>query len=110
MRVHTLYADAGTAVIQIENLADEEMEGVFEIYARPMADPSDESRKKVGLVNDGAVTTVSPHATVTLPITLLPAEHLEIALEFGATPGARRAVLTGHGSWPRRLTGLEARP
>jgi tRNA threonylcarbamoyladenosine biosynthesis protein TsaE len=41
---------------------------------------------------------------------LLPAEHLEIALDFGATPGARRAVLTGHGSWPRRLAGFEARP
>ena len=75
MRVHTLYTDEGSAFIQIENLADEEMEGVFEIYARPMAEASDESREKVALVDGGAVTTVSPNATVTLPVTLLPGEH-----------------------------------
>ena len=75
MRVHTLYTDEGGAFIQIENLADEEMEGVFEIHARPMADAPDESREHVGLVDGGAVTTVSPNATVTLPVTLLPGEH-----------------------------------
>ena len=51
------------------------MEGVFEIYARPMAEASAESREKVGLVDGGAVTTVSPNATVTLPVTLRPGEH-----------------------------------
>jgi hypothetical protein len=75
MRVHTLSTDEGGAFIRIENLTDEEMEGVFEIYARPMADEPDEGREQVGLVADGAVTTVSAKATVTLPVTLLPGEH-----------------------------------
>ena len=75
MRVHALSTDEGGAFIRIENLTDEEMEGVFEIYARLMAGAPDESREQVGLVADGAVTTVSAKATVTLPVTLLPGEH-----------------------------------
>jgi hypothetical protein len=75
MRVHTLSTDEGGAFIRIENLTDEEMEGVFEIYSRPMADAPDESREQVGLVADGAVTTVSAKTTVTLPVSLLPGEH-----------------------------------
>ena len=75
MRVHTLSTDEEGAFIRIENLTDEEMEGVFEIYARPMTDAPDESREQAGLVADGAVTTVSAKATVTLPVTLLPGER-----------------------------------
>ena len=74
LRVDTLYTQAGNTFIRIQNLAEEEMEGVFEVHARPMANTSHESREKVGLVNGGAVTTVSPNATVTLPVTLLSAE------------------------------------
>jgi hypothetical protein len=75
MRVDTLYTQAGNTFMRFQNLADEEMEGVFEVHARPMANTSDESREHVGLVNGGAVTTVSPHATVTLPVTLLSAKN-----------------------------------
>ena len=75
MHVETLSFDEGGAFIRIANLTDEVMEGVFEIYARPRAGASDEGREASGLVNDGAVTTVGSHATVTLPVTLLPGEH-----------------------------------
>ena len=75
MRVHTLYADEGGAFIRIENLTDEEMEGVFAVYARPMAETPDESREQVGLIADGVVTKLSANATVTLPVTLLPGKH-----------------------------------
>ena len=75
MRVDTLYTQAGNTFIRIQNLASEEMEGVFEVHARPMAHTSHEGREKVGLVNGGAVTAVSPNATVTLPVTLLSAEN-----------------------------------
>ena len=34
---------------------------------------------------------------------LLPADHLRVALEFGATPAQRHAGLTGHGAWAERL-------
>lgn len=37
---------------------------------------------------------------------LLPRERLDVALEFGAAPDARRARLTGHGAWARRLREL----
>jgi len=37
---------------------------------------------------------------------LLPAERLDVALAFLADGGARRARLTGHGGWARRLQGL----
>jgi tRNA threonylcarbamoyladenosine biosynthesis protein TsaE len=37
---------------------------------------------------------------------LLPAERLELCLEFGAQPTARRATLTGTGAWPARLQAL----
>jgi tRNA threonylcarbamoyladenosine biosynthesis protein TsaE len=36
---------------------------------------------------------------------LLPARRLGIALEFGATPTARRATLTADGAWAARLLG-----
>lgn len=39
---------------------------------------------------------------------LLPADHLGIALTFGATPSARRAMLTAGGDWPTRLAGIAA--
>ncbi|MDH3472936.1 MAG: tRNA (adenosine(37)-N6)-threonylcarbamoyltransferase complex ATPase subunit type 1 TsaE [Rhodospirillales bacterium] len=38
---------------------------------------------------------------------LLPAEHLEVALSFGASPQARHAALTGSGAWAARLAALE---
>jgi tRNA threonylcarbamoyladenosine biosynthesis protein TsaE len=38
---------------------------------------------------------------------LLPADRLDIAISFGATPGARRASLTGYGAWADRLEPLE---
>jgi len=37
---------------------------------------------------------------------LLPADRLDVALEPGATPDARRATLTGHGGWAARLDDL----
>lgn len=37
---------------------------------------------------------------------LLPAAHLEVRLDFVEQPDARRAVLTGHGDWPARLSDL----
>jgi tRNA threonylcarbamoyladenosine biosynthesis protein TsaE len=37
---------------------------------------------------------------------LLPADRLEIALDFGASEGARVATLRGHGAWARKLTDL----
>lgn len=37
---------------------------------------------------------------------LLPADHLEVRLDFAQQPDARRAVLTGHGDWPARLSAL----
>jgi tRNA threonylcarbamoyladenosine biosynthesis protein TsaE len=42
--------------------------------------------------------------------TLLPADHLLIALDFADRPGARRAVLSGDGEWTRRLAGIAAEP
>ncbi len=38
---------------------------------------------------------------------LLPAERLELRLDFAERAEARRATLTGTGSWTRRLRGLE---
>jgi tRNA threonylcarbamoyladenosine biosynthesis protein TsaE len=37
---------------------------------------------------------------------LLPAERLDVRLEFGPTEGTRRVSLTGHGSWVARLAAL----
>jgi tRNA threonylcarbamoyladenosine biosynthesis protein TsaE len=37
---------------------------------------------------------------------LLPAERLDVELAYGAQPTARRARLTGHGSWAPRLADL----
>ena len=37
---------------------------------------------------------------------LLPAERLDLELTYGAAPTARRARLTGHGSWAPRLADL----
>jgi tRNA threonylcarbamoyladenosine biosynthesis protein TsaE len=39
---------------------------------------------------------------------LLPAQRLDIDLTYGAEPTARRARLTGHGSWAPRLADLIA--
>ena len=39
---------------------------------------------------------------------LLPAHRLEIALEFGAAPDARRAVLSAEDVWAARLSGFGA--
>ena len=74
MRVETLSFGANGAFIRIANLTDEEMEGVFEIYARPRATAPGDIREASGLINNGGVTVVGPQATVTLPITLLPGE------------------------------------
>jgi N-acetylmuramate 1-kinase len=38
----------------------------------------------------------------------LPQDRLDIAIEETGRPGARRVVLTGHGSWAKRLDRLEA--
>lgn len=40
---------------------------------------------------------------------LLPAKHLLVALEFAATPGARRATLSGKGAWASRFAALAAK-
>ena len=40
--------------------------------------------------------------------TLLPKRHLLVALDFAATPSARRAVLSGDGDWAPRLAGIAA--
>jgi tRNA threonylcarbamoyladenosine biosynthesis protein TsaE len=37
---------------------------------------------------------------------LLPAERLDVALQAGDEPNARRARLRGHGGWAKRLEGL----
>jgi tRNA threonylcarbamoyl adenosine modification protein YjeE len=37
---------------------------------------------------------------------LLPEERLDVVLAAGASADARRATLTGHGSWARRLEGV----
>ena len=37
---------------------------------------------------------------------LLPARHLLVSFEFGATPDARRATLSGGAEWPARLAAL----
>lgn len=37
---------------------------------------------------------------------LLPAERLDVALAPGPTPDSRRATLTGHGAWAKRLVGV----
>lgn len=71
--VHRVYMNAGDAFIDVENLSDEEMSGVFEVFARPNAGSSDERREKRVVVNHGAPVTMGPGATVTLPVTLLPA-------------------------------------
>jgi tRNA threonylcarbamoyladenosine biosynthesis protein TsaE len=39
---------------------------------------------------------------------LLPARRLLVALDFAATPGVRRAALSGAGDWAARLAGLAA--
>lgn len=39
---------------------------------------------------------------------LLPAERLDLHLDFGETPQARRAHLQGHGAWRQRLPDLLA--
>ena len=39
---------------------------------------------------------------------LLPARRLEVALDFGATPTARRARLSADGGWAARLAGISA--
>jgi tRNA threonylcarbamoyladenosine biosynthesis protein TsaE len=39
---------------------------------------------------------------------LLPARKLLVALDFAATPGARRAALSGDGDWIARLAGIAA--
>lgn len=70
-----LYRADGQVVVRIENLTDEEMDGVFEVYARPMTNTPRESRQKVVIVNGGAPAKIAPKAIVTLPATLLPAQH-----------------------------------
>ncbi len=40
--------------------------------------------------------------------TLLPADRLDLALDFADDAGARTATLTGHGGWAGRLDGLDA--
>lgn len=40
--------------------------------------------------------------------TSLPAGRLEVALDFGPTPTARHATLSGGGAWPARLAGIGA--
>ncbi|MBI4886386.1 MAG: hypothetical protein HY824_04795 [Acidobacteria bacterium] len=75
MRVRRLSIRGGTTFIEIENLGDEEMSGVFDIYARPEAGTADERRERVVRVNGGAPATVAPRAVVTLPVTLAPAER-----------------------------------
>jgi tRNA threonylcarbamoyladenosine biosynthesis protein TsaE len=37
---------------------------------------------------------------------LLPARHLLVALDFAASPGTRRAALSGGGDWTARLAGI----
>lgn len=37
---------------------------------------------------------------------LLPTERLDLALEAGSEPNARKARLRGHGGWAKRLEGL----
>jgi tRNA threonylcarbamoyladenosine biosynthesis protein TsaE len=39
---------------------------------------------------------------------LLPGRHLQVALDFAAAPGARRATLSGDDAWTVRLAGLAA--
>lgn len=41
--------------------------------------------------------------------TLLPRDRLDVALEFGATESARRARLTGYGSWAARVERVDPR-
>jgi tRNA threonylcarbamoyladenosine biosynthesis protein TsaE len=40
--------------------------------------------------------------------TLLPRERLEVALDFGASPTARRARLEGRGRWAQRLGEIQS--
>ncbi|MBI2188946.1 MAG: hypothetical protein HYU37_17750, partial [Acidobacteria bacterium] len=72
--VQTSFMRAGLAFIQISNLTDEEMSGVFEVFARPGAPLSGEGRERSALVNGGAVATIGPRRSVLLPITYLQAE------------------------------------
>lgn len=74
LRVRRLYAREGGTVIDIENLADEEMEGVFELFARTDHGTSDERRHRHGTVNHGAPTTIAPGAVVTLPVAFTPGQ------------------------------------
>jgi hypothetical protein len=75
LRVHKVYMRAGGTVIDIQNLGDEELEGVFDLFARPDSATSAERRAKSGAINHGAPVTIAPGATVSLPVTLLPSTH-----------------------------------
>ena len=70
VRVHRLFAADGQAYLEIENLTDEDMEGVFEVHARPMAGTPDEGRERTAIVDGGGPTLIGARETVTLPVTL----------------------------------------
>lgn len=97
LRVHRVYMGAGGAFIDVQNLGDEELEGVFELVARPGTGTSDERRAKSGAVNRGAPATIAPGATVTLPVTLLPTGHPTAAqlLVFRGRLGLEQEAVAG---------------
>jgi hypothetical protein len=62
---------AGIALIQIYNLTDEEMTGVFEVFGRPDNDASGEGRERTAVVNNGAAATIAAGRSLLLPIAYL---------------------------------------
>jgi len=72
--VQTSLMRGGFPLIQITNFTEEEMVGVFEMIARPHALSPGEGRERSAVVNNGAVVTIGPRRSVTLPIAYLQAD------------------------------------
>ena len=75
VRVRTSLMRAGVPVIQIDNLTNEAMSGVFEIFGRPEGEESGEGRERTAVVNGGAAASIAPYGSVALPITYRQAER-----------------------------------
>lgn len=97
LRVRKVYLRAGGTFIDIQNLGDEELEGVFDLFARPGSGTSGERRAKSGAVNHGAPASIAPGATVSLPVTLLSSGHPTAAqlLVFRGRLGLEQEAVAG---------------
>ena len=83
--------------IDLENRSDEAVEGVFEVYARRRKGGAPERRDFVITLNDGAVVSIEPGASVALPLHLPPGDPSPYhVLVFRGRLGAEEDAVAGH--------------